>query len=202
MSLALVGRRKYKQLLYKCMHHFTHRDECTHYNHMDYLKLKDLVESRVRILFESLKDNEKLLTMIQDKTKTNNDYSNVLADKEKIENRLVAINKLTKKIYEDYIIELISESSYQTIIKEYQNEQKILDDKLIKINQMNHKTNDALENFNKLKEVMNEFLDFKELTKEMVYKLIDRIDIEHIKEVDGIKTKDINITYRFINKTL
>lgn len=46
--------------------------------------------------------------------------------------------------------------------------------------------------------MINEYIDFKELTQEMLYKLVDRIEINHPIKVDKKKTQEIKIVWRFI----
>jgi hypothetical protein len=46
--------------------------------------------------------------------------------------------------------------------------------------------------------VINKHIDFKKFTQEMLYKLIDRIEINHPIKVDKKKTQEIKIVWRFI----
>jgi len=65
------------------------------------------------------------------------------------------------------------------------------------------KSNDFDKKLEHLKEKVNQFLDFKELTKEMVYQLIDKIIIEYPKKQEsGNRTQQVSIYWRFIEVPL
>ena len=62
------------------------------------------------------------------------------------------------------------------------------------------KTNKYKTQFNRIKEfrrVADKYLNFTELTNELVHSLIDHIEID-INTIDNKKIKEINIIYRFI----
>ena len=48
-------------------------------------------------------------------------------------------------------------------------------------------------------EVAKNYLNYEELTKELISNLIDHIIVGHVKIVDGKKTRDIRIVYRFLS---
>lgn len=95
-----------------------------------------------------------------------------------MEKRLFALVKLTKKIYDDYLNEIINEDFYQDLIKEYQLEQKQVKDKYNLLNTEKEKNRDYLEDIVKVKTIVDEYLNFDNLTREMITKLIERIEIK------------------------
>ncbi len=109
---------------------------------------------------------------------------------------------MTLKIYQDNATGLVDDSSYARLVTECQNDQKALNARLIELNKLLEKTNTFKDNLEELKEVVNEFLDFKELTREMVCKLITRIEIAPVNYDNGGRTQEITLVYRFINIAL
>ena len=51
-------------------------------------------------------------------------------------------------------------------------------------------------------EKLYEFIDNIELTPLMVNSLIERIELDYTKIIDGKKTKNINIVYKFIDMSI
>ncbi len=204
MHFANVTRNRAKgtkvyELLYKCSHHFTNPTECTKNNGINYFNLKEIITNRIRYLFSLLKDDQKLIQMYYDKTAQDNSIEKYKLEKFKIEKRNHSLVKLTSKVYNDNVEGLIDDNTCSELLKNYQDEQKSLNQKLIEINKYLEKDNDFVSNLNKLKQVVKDYLDFKELTIEMVNMLISKIVIAPKELVDGQRMQEISIVYRFIN---
>ena len=56
-----------------------------------------------------------------------------------------------------------------------------------------------LEKVKKFMEVAKNYLNYEELTKELISNLIDHIIFGHDKIIDGKKIRDIRIVYRFLS---
>ncbi len=83
---------------------------------------------------------------------------------------------------------------------DYQKEQKEINAQLEEINtKLNKSLCNKEESLIRFKGNVSEYLDYKELTLEMINNLIDHIIIGHPKIVDGEKVRTIEIVYRFIN---
>ena len=51
----------------------------------------------------------------------------------------------------------------------------------------------------KLKQALKEYLNFDELTPELVNSLIDHITLSHVKVINGVKTRNIKIAYKYVS---
>ena len=109
---------------------------------------------------------------------------------------------VVKKLYEDYTAGILDGLNYRNLLREYQAEQKTLNDRLTAINVQQSKAGDYESNFRKLKAFAASYADCTELTAEMLNRLVERIEIEPARTVDGKKTQQINIVYRFIKSNL
>ena len=69
---------------------------------------------------------------------------------------------------------------------------KEIEDKFLK-NSLNEK------NILKLKQTLKEYLNFDELTPELINSLIDHITLSHIKVINGVKTRNIKIAYKYVS---
>ena len=94
----------------------------------------------------------------------------------------------------------MSFENYQFLLNKYQDEQKSLNLKLREIdNKLTENLDKPLEKVKKFMEVAKNYLNYEELTKELISNLIDHIIVGNVKIVDGKKTRDIRIVYRFLS---
>jgi len=84
----------------------------------------------------------------------------------------------------------------------YQAEKKTLMERMTAITAEFGKTCDNEENLKKLKLLSVIYADSTELTAEIVNKLIECIELKPLGIVDGKRTHELNINYRFINEAL
>lgn len=187
---------------YRCFHHFTYPNECTHHNYIHYENLYNLVYDRLKREFKLLSEN-RLVDTLQSEFNGESKNKKLLATKTKIELRLENLVKIIKKLFEENVGGVIDDSTYNKLQKEYADERKTLSDKLVVITAELSKKDEFAEKLAKLKETVNNFLNFEELTAEMLNLLIERIEITHrVKHDSGEITQDVKIIYRFISSEL
>lgn len=185
---------------YWCMGKTIRHGIDTESNIIKYDDIYNVVFKRLKELFNSIKkDDDSFINNLISKN-TNLDKEKKLdADKVKIERKLDTINKLIKKLYEDYIEGILTADNYQKLVDEYQKEQVELKERLEEIKKYINKKTNEMDNIIKFKEIANKYLDFKVLTTELVNNLIDHIEIGYVKVINDIQVREINIFYRFIN---
>jgi hypothetical protein len=84
------------------------------------------------------------------------------------------------------------------MLTEYSSEQKQINVRLAAIEaELATESNDE-QNVQKLKAVLDEYLNIETLTANMLNQLIERIKIGHTIKVDGCRQQEIAIVYRFI----
>ena len=103
--------------------------------------------------------------------------------------------KYNRKIIE----ESLSSSNYQKMLDKYQEEQKEINNRLKELEDKFLKNSLNEKNILKLKESLKEYLNFDELTPELVNSLIDHITVSHIKDNNGVKTRNIKIAYKYVS---
>ncbi len=170
-------------------------------NSISYQEVYDVVSQRLHLLFDSIKkEGDTFIENISHKREEKNFDEVLTKEKNKIEKRLSTIAKIVKKLYEDYIVGNLSSHNYQSMLMDYQKEQNELNAQLEEINtKLNKSLSNKEESLIRFKGNVSEYLDYKELTLEMINNLIDHIIIGHPKIVDGEKVRTIEIVYRFIN---
>ena len=108
------------------------------------------------------------------------------------------LKRIIKKLYEDFAADLLDSESYHSMLTEYTNEQKQITARLAVIEAELSKEGNDEQNVQKLKAVLDEYLNIETLTANMLNQLIERIEIGHTVKVDGCRQQEITIVYRFI----
>ncbi len=163
-----------------------------------YKDLEEIVTTRLRSLMESIKNKgDAFIEDIISSIDIDSESKQLDVQKTKIESRLNVITKSMKKLYEDNVCGRITDDNYQILLTDFQKEQKEL---ISKLEDLTTKSNKYKTQFDRIKEfraVANKYLNFTELTNELVHSLIDHIEID-VNTIDNKKIKEINIIYRFI----
>lgn len=94
---------------------------------------------------------------------------------------------MTFKIYRDNASGIIDDKIYLLMVNKSQQDKKELEEKLYIINKHMDKNYDFDKRLQLLKEKVNQVINFKELTKEMVYQLNSKIVIEYPKKQESVK---------------
>jgi DNA invertase Pin-like site-specific DNA recombinase len=197
-----VKQRPYgHQNLLLCRRHFTEPQRCQHYNFIHYDKLYEAVLKQLRQVAKSIETGG-LTRSIQQQALKRGKGNKLEADKAKIESRLVALSKITKKLYEDNACDLLDMESYHRMLKEYQEEQKQLIQRLNAIQTERNKKGENAENLQKLSDAIKAYLNIDKLTANMLNQLIERIEVGYPETVNGERQQEINIIYRFVGTTI
>lgn len=111
--------------------------------------------------------------------------------------RLRSLMESMKKLYEDNVCGRITDDNYQILLTDFQKEQKELISKLEDLTTKSNKYKTQFERIKEFRQVADKYLNFTELTNEIVNSLIDHIEID-VNTIDNKKIKEIYIVYRFI----
>lgn len=110
---------------------------------------------------------------------TKYDYGKIL---KKLRNEIKLINNNIDQMYVDKLNNKISEEMYERFLKKFKNEIGEKENKYLEIKQQ--KEESKQDNTEKIKNVVQEFLELKELTPEFMKVIINRIEIHQDKHVD------------------
>lgn len=183
--------------LIRCTHHYTYPEDCKHNHAIYYDDLYAEVLKRIRGIASKIESGE-LLERIQKQSTKRVKTDKLIAEQTKANKRLTVLKRIIKKLYEDFAADLLDSESYHSMLTEYTNEQKQITARLAVIEaELGTKSNDE-QNVQKLKAVLDEYLNIETLTANMLNQLIERIEIGHTVKVDGCRQQEITIVYRFI----
>ncbi len=175
-----------KKMAYKCNTCARTSFQPRHFNAFGYDELKTIVTARVNEYINLFKNDENFLKLLSNKTDNHDQFIQHNLEVAEIDKRLKTLLKLTKKIYEDFVSEVISEDTYKNLTKEYELEQKTLKYKYDLLTKKEENSTDlkAPENLNIL-------------TKDLLNKIIDKIEIHSEGDYKKKKKKTIKILYKF-----
>jgi site-specific DNA recombinase len=187
--------------LLQCRRHFLDSERCQHYHYIYYEDLYDVVLRQIRGVAQGIESGE-ILQRIQSKSPKQKKRDKLGTEQAKIRSRITVLNKITKKLYEDYACDFLDADSYHRMLNDYQQEQKQLTVRSGVIQGELNQKDEFTENMQKLSEAIRKFLSVEKLTANMLNQLIERIEIGYPIKVDGNTQQEINIIYRFVGTTL
>lgn len=111
--------------------------------------------------------------------------------------RNVELNTIMRKLYEDKALGKITDEQYDVFADSYITEQKNLKTKIAEIEMRLSEVKTESDNLTNFISLMKKYTEFKELTQEILYSFVDRIEIGE-KEKFSHNTQKIKIIYNFI----
>lgn len=202
MTIGYHVRRTGKKVYsYQCYSNYLRNGKNNESNSIRYEVIYQIVDSKIRELFDNIKakGEDYLLSLIQNNEEYD-ELTKLRKEKDRIIKRIEALTNLVTKVFEDYANGIILYQNYEVMVNRYQKEQKEL---TIKLQEIDSKLLNDLEKpqskSNRFMKVAKRYIDYDELTKEMLNALIDHIVICKIKEENGQKVRDISIVYRYLS---
>ena len=114
--------------------------------------------------------------------------------------RVAELDNIIKKLYESFAVGRISEERFDILIKEYEAEQKTLQDSVSEAeNQLAFFEKDTA-NVEQFLELAKKYTDFTELTTVMINEFIEKIIVHAPEKVDGDRVQEVEIYLNFIGR--
>ena len=173
-------------------------------NHfIDYNTLYDFVLKTIqKQLTLSKEDIEKIALSARKDLESSKNSDKLKSEIEKLKKRSSEIDKMIEKIYEDNFNSIISSETFEKLVTKYENEKKTVNERIKVINEQTSKKSES--SYIDFYNLVKEYTDIKELDQELLFRLIDRIEVGqgyYVKEgKEKIKHQTISIYFRFINE--
>lgn len=173
-------------------------------NHfIDYNILYDIVLKTIqKQLTLSKEDIEKIALSARKDLESSKNSDKLKSEVEKLKKRSSEIDKMIEKIYEDNFNSIISSETFEKLVTKYENEKKTVNERIKVINEQTSKKSES--SYIDFYNLVKEYTDIKELDQELLFRLIDRIEVGqgyYVKEgKEKIKHQTISIYFRFINE--
>jgi septal ring factor EnvC (AmiA/AmiB activator) len=119
-------------------------------------------------------------------------------DMEKAQKRITALDDIIKKLLEQNALGGISNERFYTLSSEYEAEQNALKAQLAQTKERITKARESEENIERFAELIDKYVDLRELNAPILNELIEEIVVHQRETVDGQMTQQVDIYYKFI----
>lgn len=133
-----------------------------------------------------------------------NKYQSNIEDKastkeiNRLEQRKEEIRIITKKMYEDYVLEKVSEVMYNGNIVDYNDELKNIDETLDLLYEVKNKKNEIESSITRFISLVSKYDNLEVLTREVLNDLIFKICVYQNEIIDKKRVQRIEIHYNFL----
>lgn len=182
-----------------CRNYKSKNGLCNQTHHIRVDNLTEIVKSDLlRIInFANLYEDEFVRFVIDA------DFENLKAKQKKSQNELAKAIKRYKEIdlvfgnlYEDKIMGTISVELFKKLSEKYELEQKELETKIEQLNAIVQNQNQNERDTTKFLILVRKYTQMTELTLEILQEFIEKIEVFHREEIDGVKTQKVHIHYK------
>lgn len=119
-------------------------------------------------------------------------------EQRKINKRLLELDRLFSALYEDKVLENITQRNFDMMSRKYQEEQNNLTERLCEITEVIETSRGKSQGVKDFLLLIRNYAGIRELTAATVNSLIDKITVsERVKNADGTVTQEIKIYYKF-----
>ena len=112
--------------------------------------------------------------------------------------RITELDNIIKKLYETFAVGRISDERFDTLLAEYEAEQKSLQASVAEAEQRVSSFEEDTVRVEQFMELARKYTDFSELTTMMINEFIDKIIVHAPEKVDGDRVQEIEIYLKFI----
>lgn len=195
---------------YLVCNNISRKDEkrCNHGARIKYSDLIKLIKSELNELVKlSEEDINEIINSILIKDCESKIYVNKQEQIDSISKRLIEIDKIINKLYEDNISGVIDDERFENMIAKYTKEARERKKQLNNLESESITNKSTENNYRKFFELIKEFTKFEELDADIIRLFIERIEIGEKVFSDSYKvathketpyTQKIRIKYRFI----
>jgi len=114
--------------------------------------------------------------------------------------RIIELDNIIKKLYESFAIGRITDERFDTLLAEYEAEQKTLQASVLEAEQRVSDFEEDTVRVEQFMELAKKYTDFSELTTPMINEFIDKIIVHAPEKVDGDRVQEIEIYLKFIGR--
>lgn len=174
--------------------------ECS--NHfIDYDTLNDIVLNAVKEQIQLSSDEKQRIALeLQHETEKNKETP-IQDEICLLKQRIAQLDKMIEKLYEDNFQGVINDNRFQKLLDKYESESRLINSKIDKHTQ---KSSTAPLSYKKFLELVTDFTDIQNITSDLLYKLIDHIEVGQgvfeKTEKGRIKRQNVTIYFKFIGQ--
>ena len=114
------------------------------------------------------------------------------------ERRIEELNRLFKRIYEDNANGKLSDSRFQMLSDDYEQEQEELRKKLLRLNEEINEQEEQAENIDRFISKVRKYLDLDELTPAILHDMVKAVYVHAPDKSKGYREQQIDISYDLV----
>ena len=201
-SMSTVGtRKKGVQANLACGAYKLYGSKACSNHFIDYDALYRIVLKTIQnVMRLSRTDEADILKAASQRVRTEQNDSHTRKEMASLKTRKHELDVLIEKIYEDHVRNLLSAERMQNMLQKYEMESKLLDERLAEMEEQSQKGgNDSP--VQQLSALLHRYTEATALTPELLYHLIERIEVSQgtfIKTEHGkVKRQTVKIFFRF-----
>lgn len=152
----------------------------------------------------SMEDKERIAGQLVTalRKKNSKEISAVNRKVQECEKRINVIGQTIKNLYEDKCMGKLPENIFYDLLGKYNQEQADIEKRLPELRAELARVEENTSGIDRWIDMISQYADLKELTRNIVFNLIDNITVSERTKVDGEWVQEINIEYRFIKNLL
>ena len=112
--------------------------------------------------------------------------------------RIAELDNIIKKLYESFAVGRITDERFDTLLAEYEAEQKTLQASVAEAEQRVSSFEEDTVRVEQFMELARKYTDFSELTTMMINEFIDKIIVHAPEKIDGDRVQEVEIYLKFI----
>lgn len=117
---------------------------------------------------------------------------------QKCENRIVELDRLFKRIYEDNVNGKLSDNRFQILANDYETEQAELKEKIESLNKEIKEFQEKTDNVESFIRTVWKYSGITELTPEILNELVKAVYVHAPENINGERVQDVKISYNYI----
>ena len=163
--------------------------------------VEEMIKNDLQFTIRYANENkEKFLSILTSRSeaKSKRELKASLKEIEESEARIKTLDKIIQSLYEDKVSGNISEERYLKMSENYENEQRLLVEKVNLLKKDIEKSKSKSDDISKFVSLVDKYSDFEELTPEILRAFIDKVLIYEKQKIDGYYKHTIEIIYNFI----
>lgn len=165
--------------------------------------LEELVLSDIQFhAGKVIKDREKFMRKVLGQMNMSSANSRASIDKKVavLEKKLKESDNQFIKLYGDWSKQIISEQQFRLLSAHFEQEKKDYTEQIEKLRVTAENLEDSADKAERLADEMAECAEIKELTTEIVNRLIEKIEVSEPQTINGEKVQNIRIFYKFVGE--
>ena len=189
---------------YSCWMYKTHGKEYCASHYITFDTVYDIVLADIRRnLFQYRFDRERFREFLNSRYQSMTDKAakQLKEEYEQKQTRLVELDKILCKLYEDRALEKIPDSRYELMSRGYEDEQAEIKKTLPRLREQLDEMNSQADSTDKFINIIRKYTAVEKLDAAILNELIDRIVVHHKeKAADGKTYQQIEIFYKFVGR--